>query len=88
MKAVAPNVELNLTATCTECNREFTTPFDIHKFFFGEMQTSLDLLYREIHYLAYHYHWSEKEIIEMPREKRNHYINILVDEIERMNNEA
>ncbi len=88
MDAVSPKVDLTMTANCPECNREFDVPFDIHNFFFGELQTSLNMLYREIHYLAYHYHWSEKEIMEMPREKRYHYIEVLAEEIERMNNEA
>ncbi len=88
MEAVSPKVELTMTATCPECKREFDAPFDLHKFFFGELQTSLNLLYREIHYLAYYYHWSEKEIMEMPREKRYRHIEVLSEEIERMNNEA
>lgn len=88
MAAAAPHVELDMGANCPECGRDFTVPFDIHDFFFGELRTSLDLLYREIHYLAYHYHWSEREILDMPREKRHKYIEVLADEIERMNNAA
>ena len=53
-------------------------------FVLGELHTSLDLLYREVHYLAYHYHWSEREIMEMPRAKRRRYIEVLADEIERL----
>jgi hypothetical protein len=45
-----------------------------------------DMLYREIHYLAYHYHWSEREIMDMTRDKRRKYIEVLADEIERLNN--
>lgn len=88
MEDVAPKVDLAMNAICPECNREFDVPFNLHHFFFGELQTSLNLLYREIHYLAYYYHWSEKEIMEMPREKRYRYIEVLEKEIERMNNEA
>ncbi len=86
MADAAPHVESDMGANCPECGRDFTVPFDIHDFFFGELRTSLDLLYREIHYLAYHYHWSEREILEMSREKRHKYIEVLADEIERMNN--
>lgn len=88
MEAVAPKVELTLGAKCPECGREFSIPFDIQDFFFGELRISRDLLYREVHYLAYHYHWSEREIMEMPKEKRRMYIDILADEIERLNNEV
>lgn len=86
MAATAPCLDLDLETDCPECEREFTVPFDLHHFFFGELRTSLGLLYREVHYLAYHYHWSEDEIMTMTREKRHNYIDVLADEIERMNN--
>jgi hypothetical protein len=86
MLRLAPKIELNMDVNCPECRRIFTAPFDLQDFFFGEMRTSRDLLYREVHYLAYHYHWSEKEIMEMPKDQRRNYIEILADEIERLNN--
>ncbi len=86
METVAPKVELTMGANCPQCGREFALPFDLQEFFFGELRVSRDLLYREVHYLAYHYHWSEREIMEMPREKRRQYIEVLADEIERLNN--
>lgn len=86
MEGVAPKVELDLDAQCPECGRSFSTPFDLQSFFFGEWRINRDLLYREIHSLAYHYHWSEKEIMDMPREKRRKYIDVLGEELERLNN--
>jgi hypothetical protein len=86
MLRIAPKIELNMEVNCPECGRMFTVPFDLQDFFFGEMRTSRDLLYREVHYLAYHYHWSEKEIMEMPKDQRRNYIEVLADEIERLNN--
>jgi hypothetical protein len=85
MEAVAPKVESTMGALCPECGREFVLPFDLQEFFFDELKISRDLLYREVHYLAYHYHWSEGEIMEMSREKRRRYIEVLADEIERLN---
>lgn len=86
MDKVAPKVNLTMGTKCPECGREFSLPFELQDFFFGELRVSRDLLYREIHYLAYHYHWSEREIMQMPREKRRRYIEVLADEIERLNN--
>lgn len=85
MEQVAPAVELVMEARCPECGRSFAAPFDLHHFFFGELRISRDLLYREVHYLAYHYHWSEHEILTMPRDKRRMYIDVLADEIEQIN---
>jgi hypothetical protein len=86
LEKIAPHVELTMDANCPECGRKFTLPFNIQDFFFGELQVSHDLLFREVHYLAYHYHWSESEILQMPRDKRRKYIEILADEIEQLNN--
>jgi hypothetical protein len=88
MARVAPRVDLDFDATCAECGRAFTAPFDVQSFFFGELQVTSALLAREVHYLAYHYHWSEREIMEMPRDARARYIAVLADEIERMNASA
>jgi rRNA maturation protein Nop10 len=88
MEAVAPKVELTMESKCPECGRDYEVPFDIQDFFFGELRTNRDLLYREVHYLAYHYHWSEREIMDMPRPKRRTYIEILTEEIEKLNDVA
>jgi len=85
MEVVAPQVDLTMEGDCPECEREFGLNFDLHEFFFGELRTSLDLLYRQVHYLAFHYHWSEREIMEMSKEKRHKYIEVLAEEIERLN---
>jgi hypothetical protein len=88
MEQVAPRVELTMETNCPECGRLFVAPFDLQRFFFGELRAGSSLLYREVHYLAYHYHWSEREIMDMPRDKRRTYIEVLADEIEKLNNAA
>jgi hypothetical protein len=88
MRLVAPKVEQSLEAVCSECSRTFVAPFDIHRFFFGELRTDATALYQEVHYLAYHYHWSESEIMAMTRDKRHTYIDVLADAIEALNSGA
>jgi hypothetical protein len=85
MEAIAPKVDLMMESTCPECGRDYSAPFDIQRFFLEELRTQQNLLYREVHYLAFHYHWSEAEIMAMPRPKRRKYIEILSAEIERSN---
>lgn len=84
MEAVAPAVELTISGQCPECGRMFDQPFDIQDFVFDELRIRRTQLYEEVHYLAYHYHWSEREIMSMPRTKRRMYIQILAEQIERM----
>jgi len=86
--AAAPQVELAMEAQCPECGHDFTVPFDPQEFFLGELRISRDLLDREVHYLAYHYHWSEQEIMAMPRDKRRRYIAVLADELEKLHHGA
>ena len=85
MERVAPKIELNMETACPECGRSFAVPFDLQRLFFGELRTDSELLYRQVHYLAYHYHWAEPEIMAMPRTKRQKYIELLAGEIERLN---
>ena len=54
----------------------------------GELRTDGELIYQEVHYLAYHYHWSEHEIMEMTRDKRRKYIDVLADAIEVLNSDT
>ena len=84
METVSPQVNLTLDTNCPECGREFVLPFDLAEFVFTELQTSREALYREVHCLAYHYHWSEHEIMSLPRTKRRHYITLLAEEMERL----
>jgi hypothetical protein len=88
MEELAPRVSQVMDTTCAECGRPFTAPFDIHRFFFGELRTDDEVLYHEVHYLAYHYHWSEREIMQLPRDKRQKYIEVLADAIEVLNSGA
>lgn len=88
MEARAPRLGLEMATRCPACERRFTLPFELRDFFFGELRTSLDLLYREVHYLAFHYHWSEGEILDLPRDKRRAYIEVLADEIEKLEHAA
>ncbi|MBI5559229.1 MAG: hypothetical protein HY885_16520 [Deltaproteobacteria bacterium] len=85
MDRLAPKVGLDMEAVCPECGHTFSPCFDLQEFFLTELNTRLDLLLKEVHYLAYHYHWSEKEILGMTRENRHRYIEILAEEMERMN---
>lgn len=88
MEAEAPAVDLEIVSRCPDCGRTSSMMFDPQDFFFGELRQSVELLYREVHYLAYHYHWSEREILGMSRDRRRRYIQVLSDEMERLSGEA
>ncbi len=79
MDRVAPQVELELSATCPECSHGFVVPFDTTAFFLQEMRISGKRLMREAHLLAFYYHWSEAEILGLRRDRRRAYLAILSD---------
>lgn len=85
MAAAAPGPAMTMEASCPGCGRAFLVPLDIADLFFGEARVTEDLLYRQVHYLAYHYHWGESEILSMPRSKRLRYVELLSEEIEGQN---
>ena len=88
MRQVAPRVEQSMAAACVGCGRTFVVPFDVQRFLLGELRTDSALLYQEVHYLAFHYHWSEHEIMAMTRDKRRTFIDVLADSIETLNSGA
>ncbi|MFZ5765296.1 MAG: hypothetical protein ACOY4H_06830 [Thermodesulfobacteriota bacterium] len=82
MASRAPRFDLTLAARCPECDRPVTAAFDLERFFCDELHAQQDLLLHEVHYLALHYHWSEREILSMPRENRRRYLDILASHLE------
>jgi hypothetical protein len=79
MDKLAPKVDLELDLNCPECEKRSTIPFDVASFFLDEMRINSTQLFREIHVLAFYYHWSECEILAMVRERRRIYLSLLSD---------
>jgi hypothetical protein len=79
MDRVAPQVDLELEVRCLECSYEFLSPFDTTSFFFQEMRLKRGQLMREVHWLAFYYHWSEGEILGLSRLRRRVYLDLLSD---------
>jgi len=77
----APRVELELALQCPECEKDFVFPFDTTAFFLQELRSNGRNLLREIHSLAFYYHWSEAEILNLDRERRRAYLSLLTDEL-------
>jgi hypothetical protein len=88
MEARASHLALTMDVNCPECKRDFVAPFELQDFFFSELKVGIDVLFREVHYLAFHYHWSERDILSMTRDRRRRYIETLANEIETLNEKA
>lgn len=83
MARLAPATEIELDGACPECGEPFETTFDLTGFFAAEMRNNLRTLERSVHLLAFHYHWSEGEILSLTRRKRQRYLELVEEELAR-----
>lgn len=73
---MAPAVATQALASCPECGQANTVALEPY----GALaRTDADLL-DDIHRLASQYHWSEREILALPRARRNDYLRRIDDE--------
>ena len=79
MEERAPRVELELDLRCPECSHAFVMPFDTTGFFLDELRITASKLLREVHSLAFYYHWHESEILGLLRDRRRAYLALLSD---------
>ncbi|HUH98345.1 MAG TPA: hypothetical protein VLZ89_13355 [Anaerolineales bacterium] len=79
MARLDPQLDTEFAARCPECGQDFTVHFDIQDFLLREISAAGDHLYRQVHTLAWYYHWGEAEIMAMPTQKRRLYIKMLSD---------
>ena len=65
--------------SCPVCGRDFSSVFDAAAWLFQELAGAAAGLWREVHLLALHYHWSEAEILRLPVRKRRLYLGLLAE---------
>ena len=74
-----PFAETVLSLGCPECGHEFRLWFDPADYLFRELGAGRTELFEEIHLLALHYHWSESDILDLPRGRRRMYLRLLAE---------
>ncbi len=73
--------ELQLDITCAACGGAFRATFDAAYYLAQELRAEMRHLEREIHLLAYHYHWSPTEILGLAPARRRRYLRVLESEL-------
>ncbi len=73
VEQMAPEVATEVLATCPHCNTGNRVPVSPYSC----MEQTSNNLYLEIHALASNYHWSEQEILAMPRDRRYMYLGLI-----------
>lgn len=79
MSKLDPQAELMLDLTCPACDHSFSALFDAAAYLFQELDNQARHIYREVHLLAFYYHWSEAEIMGMTPGKRRLYLDLLAE---------
>jgi hypothetical protein len=82
MEELVPDVIPELHAECPECGLPFTAKLDLPFLILRELKAHACRLEQEIHLLAWNYKWSEREILRLPRHKRERYVTLIEDELE------
>ncbi len=80
MAELAPVLNLEMQAICPECSHEQQVQFDMQSFFLIRLKQEKPGLIQDIHYIASRYHWSQKEILDMPRNLRKHFVALIQTE--------
>jgi hypothetical protein len=72
-----PQAVVTLTFDCPSCALHWQSPFDIVEFLWRRLDVSVRGLLREVHVLASHYGWSEREIVSLAPRRRRHYLELI-----------
>jgi hypothetical protein len=81
MAELDPQAEMQIDVHCPACGTVFRTLFDAASFLMQEMKGGIRNLYREVHTLAWHYHWSASEILGLPVTERRRYLQLIEEQL-------
>jgi hypothetical protein len=79
--ALDPQAETVLDVRCPHCGANTAHILDAAAFLVEELTRTSRYLYREVHALAWYYHWSEAEILGLTVDKRQRYLGLIQDTV-------
>lgn len=77
----APRIDLDLEMTCPACAVSFELAVDPAAVLLDELAAGRGALERELHLLAFHYHWSLDELLQLTRPRRRRFLQLLSEEL-------
>jgi hypothetical protein len=72
-----PQADIVMKILCPECEHEWNITFDIMQYLWIEINERAIKLIQDIYLLASNFGWSENDILDMDRFRRNLYINMI-----------
>jgi len=73
LESISPGVVVRVQAACLECGVGNVVELDPYR----ALSRRSDSLLREVHQIAAHYHWSEADILNLPRPRRQRYLQMI-----------
>ena len=73
----APTLDVDLDLVCVECGHDFSYVYEPLASLLSELRQGRAGLRRDVHCIASHYHWSEREILNLTRAERRAYIELI-----------
>jgi hypothetical protein len=80
MDALAPSLSHEVQGRCPDCGTIIRTYFDVQTYVLHELRDRAASVYQDVHLLAFHYKWTEESILELPRNRRLQYAEMLRQE--------
>lgn len=77
-----PQAESLVVVTCPNCEAENVSVLDAFSFLHEELVRRSTVLLRQVHTLAWHYHWSEAEILGLSSDRRQAYLELVAEAYE------
>lgn len=75
-----PQAETLLSMRCAACRLDFQASLDAGEFVARTALNKSAQVFRDVHELALHYHWSESDILALAPERRRMYLQLIADE--------
>ena len=82
MHSLAPVIDLDMDASCPDCNHQQLVHFDIQYYLLYSLHQEQKQLAWEVHQLAKAYGWHLNEILELPRRVRRTYVALVESDMD------
>jgi hypothetical protein len=77
MAELDPLADLQVAVNCPACSHAWSATMDIAAYLWGELDDWAQDLLAEVHALARHYAWSERDILTMSPVRRRFYLDLV-----------
>jgi hypothetical protein len=83
IERVSAKAHGEIETECPECGAAFTTTVEPMTWLLSEVTRRRREFETGVHLLSFHYHWPLRDILQMPRARRQHYVRLLLEQMDR-----